>query len=142
MATYLIVANQTTTSPTLAEALRERMAKGASSFHVVVPATPLPHRLTWDEQESNAAAAARLETLLEWLRQMGAVEADGEIGVSDPVDAVADAVRGRTVDEVIVSTLPPGISRWLKLDVANRISGMVNMPVTVVYAPKEATAQA
>ena len=43
--------------------------------------------------------------MLERLREMGA-EADGEIGDRDPVMAVRDALRGREVDEVIVSTLP------------------------------------
>ena len=126
MPTYLVVANQTAASPTLAAMILERLAKGAARFYIVVPLTPINHRFTWEERESISAAAVRLETLLGWLREMGAVEASGEVGDSDPVDAVADALRGRTVDEIIVSTLPPGSSRWLKLDVANRIGGILN----------------
>ena len=51
---------------------------------------------------------------------MGA-EADGEVGDRDPVMAVRDAMRGREVDEVIVSTLPKGMSRWLGEDVPSRL---------------------
>ena len=69
--------------------------------------------------------------MLERLREMGA-EADGEIGDRDPVMAVRDALRGREVDEVIVSTLPKGLSRWLGEDVPSRLRDSVKVPVTVV----------
>ena len=46
--------------------------------------------------------------------------------------AVRDALRGREVDEVIVSTLPRGISRWLGEDVPSRLTDAVSVPVTVV----------
>ena len=62
---------------------------------------------------------------------MGA-EADGEVGDRDPVMAVRDALRGREVDEVIVSTLPKGMSRWLGEDVPSRLRDSVPVPVTVV----------
>ena len=112
MPSYLIVANQTLGSPTLAAAVAERIAAGAASFHVVVPATPIQHRLTWNEDEANAVAEARLDALLAHLRELGA-EASGEVGSPNPVDAVQDALRERDADEIILSTLPPGISRWL-----------------------------
>jgi hypothetical protein len=62
---------------------------------------------------------------------MGA-EADGEVGDRDPVMAVRDAMRGREVDEVIVSTLPKGVSRWLGEDVPSRLRDSVAVKVTVV----------
>ena len=58
----------------------------------------------------------------------------------DPVDAAHDALRHVTVDEVILSTLPAGISRWLGQDVPSRLRGSVRVPVTVVTQPKEAAA--
>ncbi len=109
MSTALIVANQTLPSPALADAINERIRKGVTAFYVVVPATPITHGLTWDEDATRGEARDRLNQFLAHLRDRG-VAADGEVGDRDPVAAVRDAIRGREVDEVVLSTLPPGIS--------------------------------
>ena len=139
MATYLIVANRTLTSPTLAEAIEERLGRGPASFHVVVPATPDAGGLTWDEDTSRAAAEQRLEAIVQHLCDLGATDATGEIGVPDPVAAAHDALYGREIDEVILSTLPAGISRWLGQDVPSKMRGTVPVPVTVVTAKEAVT---
>ena len=131
MRSYLIVANQTLTSESLREALAKRLADGPVRAHVVVPMSPGTGRLSWDEQESRTVAQTRLDEMLDHLRAMGA-EADGEVGDRDPVMAVRDALRRTEVDEVIVSTLPRGISRWLGEDVPSRLRDSVSVPVTVV----------
>jgi nucleotide-binding universal stress UspA family protein len=136
MRSYLIVANQTLTGQTLATAMAERLADGPASAHVVVPLTRVGGRLTWDEAASRSAAQERLDDTLESLRSLGA-EATGEIGDPDPVMAVRDAVRGREIDEVIVSTLPRGLSRWLGEDVPSRLRDAVRCPVTVVTQSDE-----
>lgn len=131
MRSYLIVANQTLTSRSLTDAITTRLAEGPVRTHVVVPLSPVGGRLTWDEQASRELAQGRLDDVLGKLREMGA-EADGEVGDRDPVMAVRDALRGREVDEVIVSTLPKGLSRWLGEDVPSRLRDSVRVPVTVV----------
>jgi hypothetical protein len=136
MPSYLIVANQTLASPILGEAVAARIAAGEARFHVVVPATPVSHGLTWDEQEAVAAARTRLDGVLSRLHGMG-VEATGEIGSQDPVAAVRDAMREREFAEVILSTLPSGVSRWLHQDVPTRLRNAVPMPVTVLIPPAE-----
>ncbi|HEY7702708.1 MAG TPA: hypothetical protein VIB02_10380, partial [Candidatus Limnocylindrales bacterium] len=85
----------------------------------------------WDEGPARSTAQERLDDMLERLREMGA-DADGEVGDRDPVMAVRDALRRREVDEVIVSTLPRGLSRWLGEDVPSRLRDSVRVPVTVV----------
>lgn len=138
MRSYLIVANQTLASPALSAEVARRITGGRATFHVVVPLTPIVHRLTWDEDESRRAAQERLDALLAHLRSAGAV-ASGEIGDPDPVAAVRDALRSVEVDEIILSTLPAGISRWLGQDVPSRLRGSVTQPVVVVTAaPEEA----
>ena len=132
MSTALIVANQTLPSVALADAIAERIRSGVTHFYVVVPATPIKHGMTWDEDASRQEARERLDRFLGQLQDM-TVEASGEIGDRDPVAAVRDAIRGRSVDEVVLSTLPPGISRWLGQDVPSRLRGAVGVPVTVVY---------
>lgn len=140
MRSCLIVANQTLASPSLTAAVDERIRSGAVTFHVVVPATPVAHGLTWDEGESFRAAHERLEAILARLRSLG-VRATGEVGSPDPIDAVHDALRDRTVDEVVLSTLPPGISRWLRQDVPSRLRDAIDVPLHVVVGDREPVGQ-
>jgi GABA permease len=136
MRSYLVVGNQTLDSPELEAAIADRGATGPVSFHIVVPATPIQRGLTWDEDEARKAAQARLDDALERFRSAGA-SVTGEIGHRDPVEATEDALRGREVDEVLLSTLPPGMSRWLGQDVPSRLKGSVAVPVTVVTTQRQ-----
>jgi nucleotide-binding universal stress UspA family protein len=139
MSSALIVANQTLPSQALAEAIAERIRAGVTSFYVVVPATPIKQGLTWDEEASRQEARDRLDRFLKHLTDLS-VEASGEVGDRDPVAAVRDALRGREVDEVVLSTFPPGISRWLGQDVPSKLRHNVGVPVTVVYEEAAAVA--
>jgi hypothetical protein len=136
MRSYLVIGNQTLGSPELASTIRERQTAGQATFHLVVPATPVGHGLTWDEAEARTVAGQRLSEALARLRASGAA-CTGEIGSRDPVEAAEDALRGRSVDEIILSTLPPGISRWLGQDVPSRLKGSVRVPVTVVTGTRD-----
>lgn len=137
MRSYLVVGNQTLAGPELTTLIEELMAAdGGTAFHVVVPATPVQRGFTWDEGEARAEARRRLDAFMDRLHEMGA-EASGEIGSRDPIEAVQDALRGHPADEIILSTLPPGISRWLGQDVPTRLRGSVVLPVTVVTAARE-----
>jgi hypothetical protein len=132
MGTIIVVANQTLPSEALATEVAGRIAAGNRTFHVVVPATPPPGGgFTWDEEAARVAAQDRLDAFLRRLREKGA-SASGEIGDRDPVAAVRDASRSLDVDEVILSTLPEGASRWLRQDVPSRMRGAVPVPVAVV----------
>lgn len=134
MRSYLVVGNQTLAGPELKAAIAERIARGdPTHFHVVVPATPIQDGFTWDEDKAYAAAQERLDATLTNLRSMGA-EASGEVGHKDPVEAARDAMRRHSVDEVILSTLPPGISRWLGQDAPSRLKASISVPVVVVTA--------
>jgi hypothetical protein len=101
----------------------------------VVPATP-PHDHAWSEGEARAIAQRRLDAAIELLAGVG-VEAQGEVGDERPTDAIADVLRRIEVDEVIVSTLPPGVSRWLKRDLPRRIRIEFGLPVIHVVGPAD-----
>ena len=136
MRSYLIVGNQTLLGPELSAALAERIVPGdLPDLHVVVPATPQSGAFTWDEDEARAAAQERLDAMLVYLKGLG-VEATGEVGYRDPVEAARDALRRHPADEIILSTLPTGISRWLGQDVPSRLKSAVNVPVVVVTAAR------
>ena len=62
---------------------------------------------------------------------------DGEVGDGDPLLAIADALADRAVDEIILSTLPPGLSRWLALDLPSKVRARFDIPVTHVIGEAE-----
>jgi hypothetical protein len=126
---YLVVANQTLAGRHLADKVRGCLAEGPCSFHVVVPATAPADHAVWTEGEAVALAEARLTAALERFRELGA-EADGEVGDPSPIEAIRDATADREFDEIILSTLPAGLSRWLKQDLPHRVEKSFDLPVT------------
>lgn len=134
MRRYLVVSNQTLSSEAFADKIRSCVAAGPCQFHVVVPATHASDHMTWTEGHDKAIAQGRLETVLALLATLGA-DADGEVGDARPIDAIRDALRGRPpFDEVILFTLPPGLSRWLHQDLPHRVRRELHLPVTHVVA--------
>jgi hypothetical protein len=128
---YLVVANLTLGSEQLKLLIQRRLQRGPCSFHVVVPASPDPHTMTWAEGDVLRAARSRLDQALSMLRALHA-DVTGEVGDWTPLLAIEDAVRTETFDEIIVSTLPPGVSRWIGRDLPTRIAGRFGVPVTHV----------
>jgi hypothetical protein len=137
MRRYLVVANQTLGGEHLTARIRECLTAGPSAFHVVVPATPPREHLTWSDDEARDIAQRRLEAALTRFRELGA-EADGEVGDADPVQAIGDALREAHFDEIILSTLPPGPSRWLRRDIPHRVQASFDLPVTHLIGDPEA----
>jgi hypothetical protein len=126
---YLVVANQTLGGAQLMERLRACVAEGPCAVHVVVPASADPTVAFHDERSDRQLARRRLNEALERFDSLG-VGVSGEVGDHRPVDAVLDIIRrGEEVDEIIVSTLPAGVSRWLRLDAVSRIERAVEVPV-------------
>jgi hypothetical protein len=112
----LVVANQTVDSDELFETLRERAEKGPVSITLIVP------------QDQQHGMAHRLVASLERLHDAG-IEAEGMLGDVDPCVAVIEAWDPRRYDEVLVSTLPSGTSRWLQIDLPHRIARAIDAPV-------------
>jgi hypothetical protein len=133
---YLVVANQTLGGKHLIRKVQECIAGGPARFHVVVPATPPGEHLTWTEGEAQAIAQRRLDSALVTFRDHG-VEADGQVGDANPLLAIEDALRREEFDEIILSTLPAGVSRWLKLDLLHRVERSFDVPVTHLVAELE-----
>lgn len=132
MRRYLIVAHKTLGGTALLDAVRDRLTAGPSAFYIVVPIThPADH--FWSEGEVQARATAHLEAAIERLQGLGVDHVAGEIGDTNPVHAVHQVLdRDSDFDEVIVSTLPPGVSRWLNLDVPSRLRKGGAIPVVHV----------
>ena len=141
----LIVANQTIGSAELTAAVNDRIAAGPSRFHLLVPVPPTPPSaisvgLAAVESAATAfmvlpdlraLADERLVTGLDWLHRLGA-DATGEVGAIDTLGAVLAVVERGDVDEIVVSTLPSRISKWLRQDLPHKIEKSVSIPLVVV----------
>jgi hypothetical protein len=135
MARYLIVAHQTAESPELRTAIRDIATRDADAvFTLVVPATPVTHLIGWTGGESAAVALEAGQRASERWEADGIEVEEVVVGDANPVYAVADAFNLGKWDEVVVSTLAAGASRWLKMDVVSRIEREVDVPVTHVAA--------
>ena len=145
----LIVANRTVGGDELAEEVRRRIALGDVQFHLVVPvasrvassvaiggsvgnAANISPTSSYEVIDERRVAQDRLSYGLEWLASLGA-DATGELSIEcDTAGDVARIVEVNEIDDVIVSTLPTTISRWLHQDLPHRIERRVQLPVTVI----------
>jgi GABA permease len=153
---YLVVANQTVGGPALTSAIRERLDAGPAEFHVLVPATlsrdyAAARRLATfsvdptsgytfgdlaalpqTDAEGQRKAQERLDEQLWQLRAVGA-DPTGEVGEPEPLDAIAAVLERSSFDEILLSTLAPGISKWLKMDLPSRLERRFGITITHVH---------
>ena len=133
-ARVLVVAHKTAATPALQEAVRERAARSPATFTLLVPAAVHGlHRMVDPEDADADETNAVLELALPILTEAAGSEVDGMIGVAEPLAAIQDAVNLHGFDELIISTLPTRVSRWLRLDLPHKAAGL-GLPVTVVTA--------
>jgi hypothetical protein len=128
----LVVAHKTAATQALLEAVTERAARGPCSFTLLVPNTAHGlHRIIDPEDQDAGAARAVIDQALPLLEEAAADPVRGIVGDPDPAAAVQDAINLYGFDEVIISTLPARLSRWLRLDLPSKVSGM-GLPVSTV----------
>jgi hypothetical protein len=132
MARYLVVANQTLGGESLTSIIKEHAQEGGQ-FHVVVPATDPSHDKSAASGSGVEVARRRLEQELERCRVEG-IEATGEVGAPDPMQAIREALKKDRYAGLVISTLPAGVSRWLHLDLPHRAVRTFKLPVEWVEA--------
>jgi hypothetical protein len=138
----LVVAHQTAATSRLLDAVRERAKRSPSKFHLVVPRQPHGMHKVVDPQDAGDEEAQRvLADALPKLSEAAGQEVTGSMGDSEPLMAIQDAINLGRYDEIIISTLPLGISRWLKLDLVSKAKGL-GLPVTHVLAEEPVEAPA
>jgi hypothetical protein len=147
MRRVLVVANRTVGGDELAAVIRDRIKAGECQFYLLVPVPPTPPigiaagfsameagvTPTLQGPDERQLAEERLRFGLEWMSGLGAA-VEGEVGDTDAVRAIRAVVDGRQIDEIIISTLPTTISRWLRQDLPSRVERKFSLPVTVVTA--------
>ena len=135
----LVVANQTACGEDLLDVIRGRMREGPCQFTLLVPATPPAEHATWTEGDARALAKQRIAEATARFAQAGADAVAWMVGDAHPVRAIYDAMLEQRFDEIILSTLPPGVSRWLRLDLPRRVEQRFALPVTTVISSRQLT---
>jgi hypothetical protein len=156
MVRLLLVANKTLASGEVSDFVKDRMAKEEDCrFTLLVPATPRSHAEAGEQAATGVGSAGggvyvpqqgagednweharrRLEYGLDILRKLGAT-VDGVVGDPNPAKAISDVLKRRSYDEVALSTLPKGVSRWLGLDIPHQVQRKFHVPVTVIRAKR------
>jgi hypothetical protein len=138
----LVVANRTAESPELLDALRARAAQGPCEFTLLVPSTAQGIAWAADMHAGDEGAEQHRGAFVEELRGEGLDLKDAKVGDPDPLAAVQDEANFSDYDEVIVSTLPLHISKWLRIDLPRKVKAATDLPVTHVVATEaKATAR-
>lgn len=141
-ANILVVAHRTAATPPLLHAVRERAAKGPAAFTLLVPKSVSGlDRVTVPEDVSEDAALVVVELAAPLLEEAAGAPVATMVGSADPLCAIEDAINAGSYDEVIISTLPTRLSRWLHLDLPSKVAGL-GLPVTTVVARDRAPAHA
>ena len=124
----LVVANVTATSDELLNALRERASRGACRFTLLMP-------------REGGGADGRLAGAMEAMRAAGLENVSGQVGDPDPIVATMELWDPMKFDEIVVSTLPTGSSRWLGLDLPHRLEKLTSVTVRHVVSRPRAEVQ-
>ena len=133
-ANVLVVANRTAESPELLDALRTRATQGPSEFTLLVPATPQGVAWAADMFAGGEEAEQHRQAFVDELREEGLPVADAKVGDPDPLAAVMDECNQHGYDELIISTLPLHLSKWLRVDFPSKAKAATGLPVTHVVA--------
>jgi hypothetical protein len=136
-ARVLIVARRTADSPQLIEAVARRARQGPCNFTLLVPAYPRgSHRVGNGVDPGQRAAERRIAAAVPVLSRAAGAEVVAVVGAGEPLVAVRDALEVMGFDEVIVSMLPAGSSRWLALQLPRKIRAL-GVPVTEVLSAEQ-----
>ena len=140
MVRVLVVANRTAESPELLDALRARAAQGECQFTLLVPSTAQGIAWAADMHAGGEEAEQHRQAFVDELRGEGLDVGDAKVGDQDPLAAVQDECNAHDYDELIVSTLPLHISKWLHLDLPSKAKAATGLPVTHVVASESKAA--
>ena len=121
----LIVANRTAATPTLIDHVKQLVRERPSTFSLLIPDAPKSEHTDWT-----------MELALPLLERAAGGPVEGLTGEEDPFEAIRRAVDEGQYDEIVISTLPRRVSKWLRRDLPSRVQSL-GLPVTVVTPDRE-----
>ena len=121
----LIVANRTAATPTLIDHVKQLVRERPSTFSLLIPDAPKSEHTDWT-----------MELALPLLERAAGGPVEGLTGEEDPYEAIRRAVEAGHYDEIVISTLPRRVSKWLRRDLPSRVQSL-GLPVTVVTPDRE-----
>src|SRR5215210_174466 len=121
----LIVANRTAATPTLIEHVKQLVHERPSTFSLLIPDAPKSEHTDWT-----------MELALPLLERAAGGPVEGLTGGEDPLEAICEAVAKGYYDEIVISTLPRRVSKWLRRDLPRRVQAL-GLPVTVLTQEKD-----
>jgi hypothetical protein len=121
----LVVANRTASTPRLLDEVARRARAGPCAFALLIP-----------DASTRKAADWTMEAAIPLLERAARGKVNALVGGPDPFTAVGRAVHEGHFDEIIVSTLPPKRSWWLRRDLIRRVEGL-GLPVTAVVSKQK-----
>jgi LmbE family N-acetylglucosaminyl deacetylase len=130
----LVIANETCAGAAVCDEVRYRAGHGPATVLVVSPAlagSRMGHWLTSNVVSARNDATVRLENSVSALRAVG-LDATGQLGDADPMQALDDAFRTFAPDEILIATHPPARSNWLERRVVQRARERYDIPITHV----------
>jgi uncharacterized membrane-anchored protein len=142
-ASVLLLAGWTAATPAVLDAVRDRVATGPATFHLLVP-NPSDHgEITDGERRRHHEEGERVLALaLPLLQEAAGGPVEGSVSIRhDAMDAVEETLRDGEFHEIIVATMPHHLSHWLHVDLPQRLSH-TGLPVTTVTARERAPAVA
>ncbi|MGA9858055.1 MAG: hypothetical protein WBQ18_09335 [Solirubrobacteraceae bacterium] len=133
-ARVLVVAHQTATTDALLDAVRSRARRGPVTFHLLVPRHAHGmHKVVDPQDTGDAEGRDALRAALPLLSEAAGSTVTGSLGDPEPLSAIQDAINLGSYDEIMISTLPRRVSRWLRLDLVSKTRGL-GLPVIHVEA--------
>ena len=134
-AQVLVAVDRTAVTPELVDVLRERAERSPASFHVLVANPSAKAELTEHERERHHEEGERVLALtLPFVEQAVGSPVTGSVSIRhDPMDAIEEALHDGDFHEIVLSTLPHSVTRWLHIDLPHRVSHL-GLPTRTVTA--------
>src|SRR3954468_5495056 len=140
-ARVLVVAYKTAATPALIEAVRDRAARGPAKFTLLVPNPAHGLHAVVDPEDVEVGEGEQvLELAVPLLEEAAGDHVEGMVGDPSPMNAIQDAINLHGFDEVIISTLPARVAKWLRLALPSKVTGL-GLPVTTVTAREGASVE-